>query len=187
VKRSESHLDPDSHADPDGPGPLSEPAASERHEPSDGRIGTVAAAVLARELGGAAESVWDWAGRIVHERLWVGEGPPSSLLRAQPRAQQVDAQGNPFAILLRILEASAAPGVLVIGAGLEIEGALALLAWPEADIVLPEPSARPAAALCGLYRSERVVRVGRELAAASEPSLEALYPRLDVAVASFPR
>jgi molybdopterin-guanine dinucleotide biosynthesis protein A len=153
-------------------------ARSEGAEPrlTEGRIASVSAALL---VGGASRRMGrdkarlPWRGtalathvaRLLAEHfedvMLVGGSPPPDA----PGRRVPDAEGPPCALrgLVAALEAARAPRVLVVAADLPLLGAellLALLAWPEADVVLPR-SARGLEPLCALWERAAAGPVAR--------------------------
>jgi molybdopterin-guanine dinucleotide biosynthesis protein A len=163
----------------------------------DGRIATVAAALLVGgassrmgrdksrlEVGGVANAtrLARLLGALFEELLLVGGEPP-----ADAAGQRVaDAEGPVCALrgLVAALEAARAPRVLVVATDLPLLTAdllLALVAWPEADAVVPLGAAgiQP---LCALYRREALLSLARARLAAGRLDLRGL---LDAVATSY--
>lgn len=152
-----------------------------------GRLGNVAAALL---LGGASRRMGRdkahmtlagvaFATRLaklldsISEELWLvgGEPPPEAPGRRVP-----DPAGPRCALrgLVAALETSAAERVLVVATDLPLLTAdllLGLVAWPEADAVVPK-DAEAAQPLCALYRRAAVLPVAAQRLAAGELALQ---------------
>lgn len=143
----------------------------------EGRIATVAGAVL---VGGASSrmgrdkahvriagaSCATRVGRLLaslfEEVLLVGGDPPGDA----PGRRVPDPAGPVCALrgLVAALEAARSPRVLVAATDLPLltpELLLALVAWPEAQAVVPR-SRRGAQPLCALYARDAVLPVARE-------------------------
>jgi molybdopterin-guanine dinucleotide biosynthesis protein A len=164
--------------------------------PPDGRIGNVAGAVLAGgassrmgrdkahlEVGGVAGATR--AARLLEslfeEVLLVGGNPPADA----PGRRVPDGAGPACALrgLVAALAAAAAPRVLVVATDLPRLGEdlpLALVAWPEADAVVPRTSRGPQP-LCALYARDAVLPVARARLASGELALHGLLAALRTA------
>ena len=157
--------------------------------PPDGRIGNVAGAVL---VGGASSRMGrDKAhlavggvagatraarllGSLFEEVLLVGGSPPADA----PGRRVPDGDGPACALrgLVAALAAAAAPRVLVVATDLPLlppDLLLALVAWPEADAVVPRTSRGPQP-LCALYARDAVLSVARARLVAGELALHRL-------------
>jgi len=163
----------------------------------EGRIATIAAALLvggassrmgrdkARlELGGVANAtrLARLLGALFEDLLLVGGDPPADA----PGRRVADPEGPVCALrgLLAALEAARAPGVLVVATDLPLltpDLVLALVAWPEADAVVPR-SAAGIHPLCALYRREVLLPLARERLAAGRLDLRGL---LDAVATSY--
>ena len=154
-----------------------------------GRLGAIAGAVLA---GGASARMGrdrartEVAGVAVATRvagllatlcedvvIAGGDPPPEAPGRRVP-----DPEGPPCALrgLVAALIHARAERVLVVATDLPLvtpDLLLALVAWPEADAVVPR-DADGAQPLCGLYRGDAVLPVARARLAADELSLHRL-------------
>jgi len=158
-------------------------------ERADGRLANVAGAVIpgagARPPapGGAREAarIARRLATLFEEVICVGSEPP-----ADTGARRADEVGGPPGVLRDIgsaLAAATAERVLVVAAGAEEaspELLLALVAWPEAEAVLPRaPGAtRPS---CALYRRETALRAFREQIASGRSDVCGWLEALDTA------
>jgi molybdopterin-guanine dinucleotide biosynthesis protein A len=163
----------------------------------DGRLADVAVAVL---LGGAstrmgadkarielegvpsAVRLARLAAELFEEVLLVGGTPPAGA----PGRAVADPAGEPSALrgLVGALAAAAAPRVLVVATDLPLvtpDLLLALVAYPDADVVVPR-SAAGFEPLCALYRREAVLPLARARLARGELSLHGLLDELAPAV-----
>jgi molybdopterin-guanine dinucleotide biosynthesis protein A len=159
-----------------------------------GRIATISAAVLTggassrmgsdkafAKIGGVASAVRiaHLLGDLFQEVLLVGGEPPP-----EARGHRVaDPEGPTCALrgLTSALGAAAGERVLVVATDLPLvtpELLLALVAWPEADAVVPRTgdTCHP---LCALYRRDAVLPVARSRLAAGELRLRDLLGALD--------
>ncbi len=135
------------------------------------------------EIGGppAAPRLALLLGAIFEEVVLVGGDPPANVLgRRVP-----DPEGPACALrgLVGALEATRVERVLVLGTDprlVTVELLLALVAWPEADVVVPRVGER-AHPLCALYRRESVLPVARENLAGGRLALHALLDAVEVA------
>ena len=130
--------------------------------------GEPAAVRLARLLGGLFEEVL----------LVGGTPPPGAVGRAVP-----DGEGERSALrgLVAALAAATAPRVVVIATDLVRlcpELVLALVAWPEADVVLPRRDGR-IEPLCAIWRRDAALAAARANLAAGRYALHALVASLD--------
>ena len=164
---------------------------------SEGRIATVAAAIL---TGGASTrmgsdkahlTIGGQAGAtrlarllepLFEELLLVGGDPPPDA--AGRRVPDCDGPVCALRGLLAALEAARAPRVLVVATDLPLltpELLLALVAWPEAQAVVPrsEDGLHP---LCALYARDAAARAAREQLAAGRLKLQGLLDSLQVAI-----
>lgn len=161
---------------------------------SDGRIANVAAAVL---IGGASSRMGEdkarrsFAGVAAATRtshllaslfadvlLVGGDAPDDAVGR-----RVADVAGPRCALrgLVAALEAARAERVLVVATDLPLLGPellLALVAWPEADVVLPRRAGR-IEPLCAIWHRERALTAARERLAAETLALHELVARLD--------
>lgn len=167
-----------------------------RRRDSDARFATVSGAVLtggastrmgrdkARlELGGVpcATRVARVLAPLCAELLLVGGDPPESA----PGRRVPDPPGPACALrgLRAALEASGAGRVLVVATDLPLvtpDLLLALLAWPEADAVVPRSAEGPHP-LCALYRRDAVLPAARGLLAEGRLKLQAVLDAVDTA------
>ncbi len=134
-------------------------------------LGGVAGAVRAARL----------LASIVEDVLLVGGAPPADA----PGRRVADPPGTACALrgLVAGLAAAAAPRVLVLATDLPfvpVDLLLALVAWPEAEAVVPW-SARGPEPLCALYEREPALRVARARLDAGELSLQGVLAELRVA------
>ena len=162
---------------------------------SEGRLGNVAAALL---LGGAssrmgadkaqlelegepvATRLATLLAALCEEVLLVGGAPPASA----PGRRVADPDGPRSALrgLVGALAAARAERVLVVATdlvGVTPDLLLALVAAPEADVVVPRTPGGPEP-LCALYRREPVLAEARRRLAAGQLALHALLGALSV-------
>jgi len=165
---------------------------------SEGRYAQLAAAVL---VGGASTRMGRDKASLVHDGVSLRErtlslvAPLASDLLVvggdrpredgSPARWVADPPGPPCALrgLVGALSATSLPRVLVLAVDLprlRIELLLALLAFPEADAVVPRAGGR-AHPLCALYRREPVLEVARERLGRDELSLHGLLGAVDIA------
>ena len=160
-----------------------------RPAPAEARIGNVAGAVL---LGGASSRMGrdkahlavggvpgaTRAARLLatlfEEVLLVGGSPPEDA----PGRRVSDGDGPACALrgLVAALAAASAPRVLVVATDLPLltpDLLLALVAWPEADAVVPQTSHGPQP-LCALYARDAVLPAARARLASGELALHGL-------------
>ena len=163
----------------------------------EGRIAAIAAALL---VGGASsrmgrdKSRLELAGvanatrlarlldALFEELLLVGGDPPADT----PGRRVADPEGPICALrgLVAALEAARAPRVLVVATDLPLltpDLVLALVAWPEADAVVPL-DARGIHPLCAIYRREALLPLARAHLAAGRLELRGL---LDAVYTSY--
>lgn len=161
---------------------------------SAGRITNVSAAVL---VGGASSRMGEDKAR----RLFAGVPAATRTTRllaslfadvlvvggdvpADAVARSVADAGGPRCALrglVAALEAARAQRVLVVATDLPLLGPellLALVAWPEADVVLPRRAGR-IEPLCALWHRDRARAAARENLAAGALALHQLVARLD--------
>lgn len=161
---------------------------------SEGRLATVSAAIL---LGGASRRMGHDKARLsidgvaavtrlaraceklFDDLLLVGGDPPEGA----PGRRIPDPPGpsSPLRGLVGALEAARAARVLVVATDLLLvtpDLLLALVAWPEADAVVPRPAAGPQP-LCALYRRETVLPVAKQRLASGDLSLRGLLDTID--------
>jgi molybdopterin-guanine dinucleotide biosynthesis protein A len=160
---------------------------------NEGRFDGIAAALL---LGGASQRMGADKARLAlggealavrsarllaslfEDVLLVGGAPPELAVGravADPPGPRCALRG-----LVAALDAARAPRVLVVATdlpGLSAALLLALVALPEADVVLPR-SAAGLEPLCALYRRESVLPVARERLAAGDLALHDLVGAL---------
>ncbi|MHC4422652.1 MAG: molybdenum cofactor guanylyltransferase, partial [Planctomycetota bacterium] len=152
----------------------------------EGRIATIAAALLVGgassrmgcdksrlELGGVANAtrLALLLDAIFEDLLLVGGDPPAEA----PGRRVADPEGPVCALrgLVAALEAARAPRVLVVATDLPLltpDLVLALVAWPEADAVVPL-DARGIHPLCAIYRCAALLPPARECLAAGRLEL----------------
>jgi len=160
---------------------------------AEGRIASVSAALL---LGGASSRMGRDKARLpvqgvtaaahlasmladlFEEVLLVGGDPPGGA----PGRPVPDPEGPRCALrgLVGALEAASQERILVVATdllSLSPPLLLALLAWPEADAVVPRTGAK-AHPLCALYRREPVCSVARRRLAAGQLSLVGLLDEI---------
>jgi len=146
-----------------------------------GRIATVAGAVIAKPGGDDREAAR--AARLLatlfQEVVWVGAEPPAGA--PCRRADRVAGPAGDLCDLASALAAAAAERVLVVYAGcarVTPDLLLALVAWPEADVVAPEflADAPPPIAL---YRREPALRVLRTQLEDGRSGARAVFDALD--------
>jgi molybdopterin-guanine dinucleotide biosynthesis protein A len=133
------------------------------------------------ELGGLANAtrLARLLGALFEELLLVGGDPPADA----PGRRVADPEGPVCALrgLVAALEAAQAPRVLVVATDLPLltpDVVLALVAWPEADAVVPRGAAglHP---LCAIYRREALLPLARERLAADRLDLRGLLDAVD--------
>lgn len=162
---------------------------------SSGRISNIAGAVL---VGGASSRMGEDKARrpfagmpaatrasrlmasLFAEILLVGGDPPDDAVGRRV----ADVAGPRCALrgLVSALEAAPAERVLVVATDLLLLGPellLALVAWPEADVVLPRHAGGSIEPLCALWHRERVLAVARQQLAAERIPMHELVSRLD--------
>jgi molybdopterin-guanine dinucleotide biosynthesis protein A len=132
-----------------------------------GRIATISAAILTGDDAtdsSAVDRVADLLGELFEEVLWVGSS------------------GLP-GVVMALAQASGERVLVVDGdrRHLSADLVLALVAWPEADAVVPCTD-RGLQPLCALYRREPVLRVARRRLDSGELALRGL---LDAVETSF--
>jgi molybdopterin-guanine dinucleotide biosynthesis protein A len=135
---------------------------------------TVAGIAAATRVAGLLASLFD-------EVLLVGGSPPTDA----PGRVVPDVDGPRCALrgLVGALEASAAPRVLVAATDLPLLTAdlvLALVAWPEADAVVPR-SADGAHPLCALYARDAVLPLARANLSSGRLALTGLLASIETA------
>lgn len=165
-------------------------------ESAQGRIATISAAVVCggvssrmgcdkahAPIGGvpAATRVARLLAGLFEDVLLVGGGPPA----AAPGRRVPDPEGPRCALrgLAGALEAALAERVLVVATDLLLltpDLLLALVAWPEADAVVPRTRDR-SHPLCALYRREAVLPIARSRLSAGELDLAGLLDAVDTA------
>ena len=161
---------------------------------AESRLGTISAAVLTggastrmghdkarMEVGGTASAtrLARLLDRLCEDLLLVGGSPPEEA----PGRRVPDPAGPVCALrgLVAALEAAREPRLLVVATDLPLLTAdlvLALVAAPEADVVLPR-TARGRQPLCALYRRETVLPLARERLAADRLALHGLLDAVD--------
>jgi molybdopterin-guanine dinucleotide biosynthesis protein A len=117
--------------------------------------------------------------RLCEDVVLVGGDPPADA----PGRRVPDVDGPRCALrgLVAALDATRAERVLVVATDLPLvtpDLLLALVAWPEADAVVPR-AADGAHPLCALYRRERALAVARPHLAEGRLALTALLAALD--------
>ncbi len=161
---------------------------------AESRLGTISAAVLTggastrmghdkarMEIGGTAGAtrLARLLDGLCEDLLLVGGSPPEEA----PGRRVPDPAGPVCALrgLVAALEAAREPRLLVVATDLPLLTAdlvLALVAAPEADVVLPR-TARGRQPLCALYRRETVLPLARERLAADRLALHGLLDAVD--------
>lgn len=161
---------------------------------SEGRFADIAGALLlggASERMGADKAALEVAGEAAARRtarllaslfedvLLVGGEPPAGT----PGRRVADPAGPRCALrgLVGALEAARAPRVLVVATdlpGLTADLLLALVALPEADVVVPRSPGGGLEPLCALYHRDRVLPLARARLGAGELALHALLGEL---------
>jgi molybdopterin-guanine dinucleotide biosynthesis protein A len=155
-------------------------------ECADGRLASVAGAVIPGTAAQPGEA--DAAARIARllaalfeEVICVGSEPPADTQGR--RAGEVDGPPGVLRDIGSALAAATAERVLVVAAGAEEASPdllLALVAWPEAEAVVPR--ARGAAVpSCALYRREAALRAFREQFASGRNDVRTWLEALDTA------
>jgi len=162
----------------------------------EARLATVSAALLTGGSGtrlgrdkarvplagvAAATRMASRLARIFEEVLLVGGEPPDDA----PGRRVPDPPGPACALrgLLGALEAARGERVLVLATDLPLLGdalLLALVAWPEADAVVPRVR-EGRHALCALLARERVLPVAKRRFAAGELALHGLFSEVGTA------
>ncbi len=137
----------------------------------EGRIASIGAAVLGAPEDAASEEALAAArrlSRLFQEVLLVGAFPPD----APGRRIDAPQTGGALPRLVAALEASRSDRVLAIAPGVptpEASALLALVAWPEADAVVPTTADGSPPAF-GLYRRDAVLPAAREMLASQSGS-----------------
>ncbi len=158
-------------------------------ERADGRLANVAGAVIpgavarppAPEEARAAARMARRLATLFEEVICVGSEPPADT--GARRADEVDGPPGVLRDIASALAAATAERVLVVAAGAEEASPdllLALVAWPEAEAVVPRArgAARPA---CALYQRETALRALREQMASGRGDVRAWLEALDAA------
>lgn len=161
----------------------------------ESRLANVSAALLlggeSRRMGGDDKAARSFAGEpagtrasrmlasLFEDVLLVGGAPPPGAVGRTV----ADGDGERSALrgLIAALDAARTPRVVVVATDLVLltpELVLALVAWPEADVVLPR-SAAGIEPLCAIWRREPALKVAREQLAAGRFALHALVAKLD--------
>jgi len=158
-------------------------------ERADGRLASVAGAVIPGaaiqpDVPGEADAAARIArllAALFEEVICVGSDPPADTQGR--RAGEVDGPPGVLRDIGSALAAATAERVLVVAAGTEEASPdllLALVAWPEAEAVVPR--ARGAALpSCALYRREVALRALREQFASGRNDVRAWLEALDAA------
>jgi molybdopterin-guanine dinucleotide biosynthesis protein A len=158
-------------------------------ERADGRLANVAGAVIpgadagspAPGESGAAARIARCLAMLFEHVICVGSEPPADT--GARRADEVDGPPGVLRDIGSALAAATAERVLVVAAGTDEAGPerlLALVAWPEAEAVLPRAhGAAPPS--CGLYRRETALRACREQIASGRGDVRAWLEALDTA------
>jgi molybdopterin-guanine dinucleotide biosynthesis protein A len=146
-----------------------------------GRIATVAGAVIAKPGGDDREAarVARLLATLFQEVVWVGAEPPADA--PCRRADRVAGPAGDSRDLATALAAAAAERVLVICAGcarVTPDLLLALVAWPEADVVAPGVIADTAPPIA-LYRREPALRLLRAQLEDGRSGARAVFGALD--------
>jgi molybdopterin-guanine dinucleotide biosynthesis protein A len=125
-------------------------------------------------------------GSLFEEVLLVGGDPPRDALGR--RVPDLEGPRSALRGLVGALEAASSERILVVATdlmSLSPELLLALLAWPEADAVVPRTGTR-LHPLCALYRREPVRTVARRRLRAGELALVDLLGELRVSYLEGP-
>ena len=136
------------------------------------------------EFGGipAAERTARLLAGLVKDVAIVGGSPPDTALAAGARlVADVDGPQCSLRGLVSALAAARSDDVLVVATDLPFvtpDLLLALVAWPDADAVVPR-NANGRHALCALYRREPVLAVARERLERGELALGGLLDAID--------
>ncbi len=171
---------------------------SGERRPGEGRLGNVSAALL---LGGLssrmgsdkayltlagmpfARRIAELLDRLYDEVLLVGGTPPPDA-PGRPVPDMEDVADSPCALrgLVTALAESRAERVQVVATDLPLvtpDLLLALMAWPESQVVLPrdQQGVHP---LCAVYQRESVLTVAQARLAAGNYKLQGLLAELDV-------
>jgi molybdopterin-guanine dinucleotide biosynthesis protein A len=171
---------------------------SAEHRRRQGRLGNVSAALLlgglSRRMGrdkahlalagvSFATRIAELLDRLYDEVLLVGGTPPSDA-PGRPVPDMENLAASPCALrgLVTALAESRAERVQVVATDLPLVTAdllLALMAWPESQVVLPRDrwGIHP---LCAVYQREPVLAAARTRLAAGEYRLRGLLAELDV-------
>jgi molybdopterin-guanine dinucleotide biosynthesis protein A len=132
----------------------------------------------------AAEHIARLLAGLVNDVLIVGGSPPDAALVAGARlVADVDGPQCSLRGLVSALVAARTDCVLVVATDLPFvtpDLLLALVAWPEADAVVPR-DANGRHALCALYRREPVLAVARERLERGQLALGGLLGAIDTA------
>jgi molybdopterin-guanine dinucleotide biosynthesis protein A len=144
----------------------------------DGRLANVAAAVLCDERAAdSAVAAVTLLSEICEDVLVLGANPPIAMGRSVPAKW-----ASPLGRLVAALEAARAERLLVVDAVAgcpRAELVLALTAWPESDVVVPNPHEDDAPA-CAMYRREPVLTLAQARLAAGETDLSGLLRDVEV-------
>jgi molybdopterin-guanine dinucleotide biosynthesis protein A len=155
-------------------------------ECADGRLASVAGAVIPGtaaqpEEADAAARIARLLAALFEEVICVGSEPPADTQGR--RAGEVDGPPGVLRDIGSALAAATAERVLVVAAGAKEASPdllLALVAWPEAEAVVPR--ARGAAVpSCALYRREVALRAFREQFASGRSDVRTWLEALDTA------
>ena len=161
---------------------------------TEGRLADVSAALL---VGGASSRMGEDKARrpfagapaatrasrllasLCEDVMLVGGDPPADAVGRRV----ADGAGERCALrgIVAALAAAASERVLVVATDLVLLGPellLALVAWPDADVVLPRRAGR-IEPLCALWRREPALSRGREAHAAGRLALHELVSRID--------
>ena len=152
----------------------------------DGRLASVAGAVIPGaaaqpEEADAAAQIARRLAALFEEVICVGSEPPADTQGR--RAGEVDSPPGALRDIGSALAAATAERVLVVVAGAEEASPdllLALVAWPEAEAVVPR-TREDALPPCALYRRQAALRVFREQLASGCDDVRACLEALDTA------
>ena len=152
----------------------------------DGRLASVAGAVIPGaatqpEGSDAAARIARRLAALFEEVICVGSEPPADTQGR--RAGDVDGPPGALRDIGSALAAATAERVLVVAAGAEEASPdllLALVAWPEAEAVVPR-GREDALPSCALYRREAALRVFREQFASGRSDVRTWLEALDTA------
>jgi molybdopterin-guanine dinucleotide biosynthesis protein A len=141
--------------------------------PSEGQLRNVDAILVAVTDPADANPLAERLATLCTEVLLVGDGFREDTVGRRVTAEDRD---DPLALVAAGLRAATAERVLVVAADVppnETLLLLALLAWPEADVVLPRTSDDRRHALCAVYRREAALLAADRAISAQTSNLDA--------------